>query len=511
MNELSSETSLDLDVADLGPIARANIDLRPLTVFVGPGNTGKSYLAVLVYALHRFFVGYGTGGRSFPFHDAPPNGEEKKLSRKSLDDFVRWAKRRPGGSEAFPESGILVPDSVARLVDSVFAAALDSAGSGLDGEIRRCFGVAEARTLIRRGGGNGARIVFRKNVSDGSGDPIHRLTIGSEGETTFSTTIPEDVFTRFASESENAHVIWAESHHAAGGLPAENAGDGEIVGLIKGVVYEAMRRFLPYVVAPLHLPALYLPADRTGVMHAHKVVVGSLIKNATAGNPPARAPMLSGVLADFLEQLVAIGQHHGFEHAQNALGEMIESRILGGSVRANKSESGYPFFTYLQDEWNEGDDMPLMNASSMVSELAPVVLYLRHVVRPDDLLIVEEPESHLHPAMQVEFIRRLAAVVNSGVRVLVTTHSEWLLDGLANLVERDKLSGDRERVDGDDVALRPDQVGVWLFEKKLRPGGSVAREIRLDDSGLFPSGFRDVAAALHNEWADIRDRVGEKH
>ncbi len=46
-----------LSVTNFGPIASAEIDLRPLTVFVGPSNTGKSYLAILIYALHRFFNG----------------------------------------------------------------------------------------------------------------------------------------------------------------------------------------------------------------------------------------------------------------------------------------------------------------------------------------------------------------------------------------------------------------------------------------------------------------------
>ena len=64
-------------------------------------------------------------------------------------------------------------------------------------------------------------------------------------------------------------------------------------------------------------------------------------------------------------------------------------------------------FSYQPQGW--GEDLPLMNTSSMVSELAPVVLYLRHIVQPGDVLIIEEPESHLHPAMQVEFIRQLAA------------------------------------------------------------------------------------------------------
>ena len=50
--------NLELSVRDFGPIARADVDLRPMTVFVGPSNTGKSYLAILIYALHRFFLSY---------------------------------------------------------------------------------------------------------------------------------------------------------------------------------------------------------------------------------------------------------------------------------------------------------------------------------------------------------------------------------------------------------------------------------------------------------------------
>ena len=46
-----------LDVENFGPIVRASVDVRPLTVFVGPSNTGKSYLAILLYALHQCFGG----------------------------------------------------------------------------------------------------------------------------------------------------------------------------------------------------------------------------------------------------------------------------------------------------------------------------------------------------------------------------------------------------------------------------------------------------------------------
>ena len=46
-----------INVQNFGPIEKAEIDLRPLTVFVGESNTGKTYLAALIYALHKHFGG----------------------------------------------------------------------------------------------------------------------------------------------------------------------------------------------------------------------------------------------------------------------------------------------------------------------------------------------------------------------------------------------------------------------------------------------------------------------
>ena len=62
-NVTSASDSLGLpnvkvSLSNFGPIASGTVDLRPLTVFVGPSNTGKTYLAILIYALHRNFSGF---------------------------------------------------------------------------------------------------------------------------------------------------------------------------------------------------------------------------------------------------------------------------------------------------------------------------------------------------------------------------------------------------------------------------------------------------------------------
>ena len=45
---------MKLTVKNFGPIREAkNIEIKPMTVFVGPSNTGKSYLAVLIYSIMK--------------------------------------------------------------------------------------------------------------------------------------------------------------------------------------------------------------------------------------------------------------------------------------------------------------------------------------------------------------------------------------------------------------------------------------------------------------------------
>ena len=42
---------LKITAQDFGPITQCEVELKPLTVFLGPSNSGKSYLATLIYGL----------------------------------------------------------------------------------------------------------------------------------------------------------------------------------------------------------------------------------------------------------------------------------------------------------------------------------------------------------------------------------------------------------------------------------------------------------------------------
>ena len=516
----SSKRAPVLSVADFGPIVEATVDLRPLTVFVGPSNTGKSYLAILIYALHRFFGGHRDarpwGRRLPPFHPYRRRRSLDKvtdLPREALDAAFRWAEDMSGKTEGIdlPENGIdtTLPERVADLIRPVLND-VNKFGYMFDEEITRCFGVEESKDLIRRPSSTNARIALRRDVSETAerSPPFeYEFTMTRKGSRLVSSISVE---TPLKIESAD-RKIWMRFPYMAK-PPLDSEDDDDRGFFIRRLIGTLADLLIPYTVGPVSSPIHYLPADRTGVMHAHRVVVSSLIGRASRAGlrHDAPLPVLSGVLADFLEQLIELGDLPRRRRSSgNSLAERLEGEILDGAVRSERSETGYPSFYYRPDGWK--GDLPLMNTSSMVSELAPVVLYLRHVVQRGDVLIIEEPESHLHPAMQVAFTRLLAAAVRSGLRIILTTHSEWVLEALANLVRLSEVpKGKRKGIDGADLALAPDEVGAWLFKPRKRPRGSVVEEIPLDmEGGTFPAGYGEITESLYNDWAKISSRIDE--
>lgn len=508
MNDVPAQDRIDLEVKDFGPIVEARLDLRPLTVFIGPSNTGKSWLATLIYALHRCF-GDDAGPEHWRASPGLPmlgDGVAQTPLQNEIETFVKSAGLKlflGGGSRAEGGIGLTGP-----LLDAV-RALFGTRGALFGQEIGRCLGLDDARALFRRGSGAEARIVLKRSRPGDSMPGDRKLTFGVRG-TDFKDAVPDPL--RITNEELNDITEEFFKRMGRGILEAIVTEDQQSDFFNRSVIEILEKLIRSQVAGSFTFPAHYLPADRTGVLHAQHALVSAIIRNTqTAGRDRSSAtPVLSGVLADFLQQMLEIdriqSRHDG---PMLELASQIEEAILGGSVHVRRSDVfGYPDFMYRPKGWDE--DLRLTNASSMVSELAPVVLYLRHLAAPGSLLIVEEPESSLHPAMQVELVRRLAAVVRSGVRVVVTTHSEWVLEGLANIVRSSKLpKARRKNIASEEFALPPEQVGAWLFQSKDRLEGSLVTEVRLDDSGLYPSGFDDVAAALHNEWADISSMLGE--
>ena len=121
------------------------------------------------------------------------------------------------------------------------------------------------------------------------------------------------------------------------------------------------------------------------------------------------------------------------------------------------------------------------NVGIGVSQIAPLLLQILLIDR-DDCLLIEQPELHLHPAIQFKLGRLLFAQISLGKQIIIETHSEHIINALRISVARNDLS--------------PDQVSLYFVTKPMESSGSIAEEIKVEENGFFsewPSGFFDEA------------------
>ena len=147
---------------------------------------------------------------------------------------------------------------------------------------------------------------------------------------------------------------------------------------------------------------------------------------------------------------------------QNLLSKSVEE-MVGGYFTSVDDE-----LRFIASEENRSSfDIPFHLASSSAWEMSHLYFFLNFSLDYIDLLIIDEPESHLDTANQIQLARLLARYVNSGKKVLVTTHSDYIIREINNLI---MLSSPLE--DGDEARkklgysendrLSPEQVQAYV-------------------------------------------------
>ena len=176
--------------------------------------------------------------------------------------------------------------------------------------------------------------------------------------------------------------------------------------------------------------------------------------------------------------------------------------MLEGKIEVKRhSPEAYPEFLYRPDQAKEG--LRMSHSAAMVSELAPLVLFLRGIVKQGDLLIIEEPESHLHPGAQTKIAQTLARLVRAGVHIVITTHSNYLLQQIGNLIREGELRKQGESTGESADWLKKEEVGAWSFHKN-KP----VTELPFDlVEGIEPEDHLDIAEDLYNSSAGLQNRI----
>ena len=506
-------------VENFGPIETGSVTLRPLTIFVGPSNAGKTYFAILIYALHRVLSGFRRVpmlGRHLNLIDG---SSTVVMGERDIKDILNrldadWRSFRFSDLHGIvhPHDDFLFEDESRHLADDLRI------------ELQRCFDLERVGDLIRT-----SAIPKEATLSLAVRDNTEKLWeccmgLSEEIDIWINGRINDPIL--FKAEEPLSEPMFTKRN---GGVRQALVSEGlmEYDGRRTMVDVSGFLDMLFHTTPKDRVDTHYLPATRSGIMQSHRVIASSLMALSTRAGLERlpEVPTLSGVISDFMQRLILYDaptpygrarSHRKFSRklakTTDALAAMLENRTLGGQILAKSTTpGGYPEFCYRPGDAKQ--DIRLNRASSMVSELAPVVLFLRGDIRQGDTLIIEEPEAHLHPAAQTEMAAILARLVRSGVRVVVTTHSDWFLKEIGNLIregELEGLAGESAGAPASPSALRSRDAGIWLFRKAGASQGSTIEEIEFDRiEGIEPSDYEDVAEQLYNRSADLQNRFEE--
>lgn len=185
------------------------------------------------------------------------------------------------------------------------------------------------------------------------------------------------------------------------------------------------------------------------------------------------------------------------------IGFELSKEILGGILEFNNIDEGIKFM----DE-NRGIEFDFRLLSSSVKELTPFIKYLVDLSNKDDFLIIEEPENHLHPENQRILVKFLVRLINNGLNIILTTHSDYILEQFNNLIRLGKVNEVKltELGYSNQNILNYEDIKIYNF-KKESDYLYIPKEVDIDETGFIDENFSEVTDELYNESIDIIDAM----
>jgi predicted ATPase len=486
--EPDRELKLEIAVTNFGPISKGVIDLKPCTILLGPNNSGKSYFSML---LHSVF-----GAVEFP--------ELKLLKFKEKIDIEGMWKNFPDIKEkiASLEEGdeYEIPNSLIDLLnhkifDGIF-------NERLSQEIVRSY-ACPLRELVAI---NRDSFLLKINFNS---SPIllelkkNSLKIKKYPEINFKIRITvtgkyNEMLKVNHDNKKNEYQIEIDRE-----MLKQERHDIELI--FSDIILDCCKKSS---FKNITIPCYYLPAARSGILQGHKALASSIVRRAPyAGIERFEIPKFSGVVSDFISSLMELSEDKG---AFFKLAEEFEKELIKGKVSVKTAEKYmYPDIKY----YFKDKEIPLHRSSSTVSELAPLFLYLKYRVEPGSLLIIEEPEAHLHPENQRILAKFLVRLIRQGVRLFITTHSEYLIEQLSSFIMLSQFKDEKQikklKYDKQDY-LNTNEIGVYVFRFDRQSDGYQIEKVEIDeDEGISSEEFLKVHEALYEESIRIQEDLQE--
>jgi AAA15 family ATPase/GTPase len=403
------------------------IDFKPLTLVCGQNNTGKTWV---MYALYAFLSGLSL--HKLPGMDVLARELEREGQAKW--DLAQWATEH--GKKLVSAIDLAIARSLPRVFNSdpdLFK------GSHFDWDV----GLAELTEQAI------ARPLEVNLVLGREKNQVLRMTKKageSEVQLVQLSTFPGTEV--FLSDAIARHLIGNPPRRNVFLMPAERNG--------------------------LHLFYRELASRRSALLHhASKkdkdININELIQDVMASR-------YAQPIADYIDWLNDLPEVRKKKNGPfHELAEEVKG-IIGGKYEVDAE--GDISFTPYKVKRGDGNTPPKLGlhlTSSTVKSLFGLWAYLEFDAQPGDVLMIDEPELNLHPANQRRMARLLARLVNADLRVVVSTHSDYLVREINSLIMLSRpASVQAELIQKygyrQEELLKPEKVSAWLFnDRSIQP------------------------------------------
>lgn len=451
--------TMKISIENFGPIKKFGYDLeKDIIVTFGDNNIGKSYAMQVVYLLLKNLTEYagfhgGFYSYSVQFGYSPEQFDEV---RKTINAFSG------SQSESLPitelVNSVVLYDLSEKFVDRFKNSCENTFGNFTD--------------IIRQDPMIAVEIEkYTLKIAFADEHPLRSAIY----------TLP----THLKKSASDLH----KSRNANGRLDIYYHHDIEApIGVIADKAAEAIADFSATVVSSVG-NVYFLPASRSGIysgMSAFSSIIAELSKNKAMLTRKIELPGISEPISDYFLMLSNIRNKENSAFSK-VYGE-IEADILHGTVSFNRSRN-----TLVYTPQGISHEFEMTEVSSMVSEVAPIVAFLKYIVTSDPkrakvpkakpIVFIEEPEAHLHPKNQIKLISLFAQLYKFGIKVIVSSHSNYIFNKLNNLLLKKDIS--------------PEIYSAILLRSET--GGSRSSFMAIDELGVDDTNFLDVTQDLYNE------------